>query len=69
MNRSKHLILNHNTHESQQTHEPQILRNELQLKKKMIKITKMLFDGFAYEKFICADSRTEYVSKSIIILK
>ena len=35
----------------------------------MIKITKMLFDGFAYEKFICADFRTEYVSKSIIILK
>ena len=45
MNHSKHLILNHNTHESQQTHEPQqthetqqthepqILTNELQLKK------------------------------------
>ena len=56
------------THETQQTHEPQILTNELQLKK-MIKIIKMLFDDFAYEEFICADFKTEYVSKSIIILK
>ena len=35
----------------------------------MIKITKMLLDDFAYEEFICADFKTEYVSKSIIILK
>ena len=35
----------------------------------MIKITKMLLDDFAYEEFICADFKTEYVSKSIIILR
>ena len=35
----------------------------------MIKIIKILFDDFAYEKFICADFKMEYVSKSINILK
>ena len=35
----------------------------------MIKITKMLLDNFAYEEFICADFKTEYVSKRIIVLK
>ena len=32
----------------------------------MIKIRKMLLDDFAYEEFICADFKTEYVSKSTI---
>ena len=35
----------------------------------MIKIAKMLLDDFAYEEFICADFKTEYVSKSTIALR
>ena len=35
----------------------------------MIKITKMLLDDFTYEEFIHAGFKTEYASKSMIILK
>ena len=35
----------------------------------MVKITKMLLDDFAYGEFICADFKTEYVSKSTIALR
>ena len=35
----------------------------------MIEITKMLLDDFTYEEFIHAGFKTEYASKSMIILK
>ena len=35
----------------------------------MIRITKKLFDDFAYEEFMCADFKTKTVSGKLIILK
>ena len=35
----------------------------------MIRITKKLFDNFAYEEFMCADFKTKTVSGKLIILK